>query len=237
MGVESRGIKRILLYNQHYYPLFPKGTFPNRYGFPGKKEISREEEKNVLQKGKLHSDPEFRVPSGIKASVIESGGVPKIEENICNIVNEKSDASLYDSKSLSKNLDAIDIGTKLPSKIKPSAKSLYAPKDIASNAYAIPKVVAPNANRGMNADIAGLNSRFQAETRAHASHIDELENDSKTEWLATGLGVAALGVTIGALGGYLLDLLNGRQKTEVKTPPQKRDLCSTDEGIPIRMKW
>lgn len=31
-----RGPSRVLLYNEHYYPLFPKGTFASHQGLPGK---------------------------------------------------------------------------------------------------------------------------------------------------------------------------------------------------------
>ena len=235
----SKEPSRLLLYREHYYPLFPKGKYPNRRPMPGKDNFGsvgfRKEEfrtNEILS----HEDCSPPTRSSDQTEVAPQTRKPA-EEEIWDFVSSRQ---LHPVKKG-------DIYNLLGTNFKE--------REVYRSMAADGGLSGQNEESTLNSDQTHQGSTFNVilgktdyrpsipkttslyglEAKPSVSKIDTTRNGSLSGWVTGGIGAAAVGLV--ALAGFCVDyfLSRSRRKAIRRRVPRKR--VYSDDSIQVGTKW
>lgn len=237
----SKPTSRLLLYEEHYYPLFPKGRFPNH-------RLGQWKEDGVQQNYEIQND--VVIHDNIESSVtpVTSSTLPRVpispssgqtQVKVHNAKHPNDELWEYVDKELFTSPDTDNEPTSnslITSEMVIRTKSPsieYVPKDEPSSREAIPlnNHAGPRVGKYIGVETEPRNPSVinipNAEVNGNGL------NGGKV-WAAVGIG--ALGLGLLTLGGFAMDFLFGSSSRRAKKEAARK-LNSPQDEVLVRARW
>jgi hypothetical protein len=222
--------QRILLYHDHYYPLFPKGSFPHRRIFTSPSNISPDTEKTRIE---LNRDAVKKIGKPGSDKLDDKVRMHNIPEAVDNpkIIMTKDDFNTVD-----KLWDFVNTQQSSPLKtperiqnsplksVSANEKKLLPPPHEATKQFSGAVAIKPHPrSRGRLRTVATADEQVQESSNP----VPPLSRKPIAP-LAIAAGVAAGLTGLFVLGTTIVKIIMGKQR---KKEPKKRNVDFTSEGV------
>jgi hypothetical protein len=221
--------QRILLFAEHYYPLFPKGSFPHRRIFTSRSDVSPDTEETRIER---NSDPVKGInkPDGDKLDdKLQMDDIPEVVESP-KIMMTKDDFNAVDrlwdfvntQQSTSVKIPQ-RIGDSPLKSISDNEKKLLPPSQQDPRQFSGALAIEPHRSPGRLRTVVTADKQIQVSSKP----VPPLSRKPVAP-LAIAAGVAAGLTGLFVLGATIVNIIMGKQR---KKEPKKRNVDFTSEGV------